>query len=85
MNSQLSAPDGYISFVVRIWVSDNGKLIRGTIEDASTSVRLAVDFSDIGALLRRSLEHAQERARKDQQEWSEVSEESSSDGKEDGL
>jgi len=48
----------YISLVVHIWVGDDGELLRGTIEDAHTGKRLAIDLSALAALLRESLEHA---------------------------
>jgi hypothetical protein len=57
-NAQPPAPGRYLSLVVRIWVGDDGKLIRGTIEDAHTGKRLAVDISALAALLRESLAHA---------------------------
>jgi hypothetical protein len=44
--------------VVHIWVGDDGELLRGTIEDAHTGKRLAVDISPFAALLRESLAHA---------------------------
>ncbi len=58
MNPQSSASDGYVSFVAHIWVADNGKLIRGTIEDAHTGARLALDLSEILAFLQTSLAHS---------------------------
>lgn len=57
-NSQPPAPGRYISLVVRVWVGDDGELIRGTIEDAHTGKRLAVDLSALAALLQESLAHA---------------------------
>jgi hypothetical protein len=56
-NSQSLVPDGYVSLVVRIWVGDSGKLIRGTIEDVHTGAQLAIDLSKFAALLRASLAH----------------------------
>jgi hypothetical protein len=56
-NSQSPVPDGYVSLVAHIWVGDNGKLIRGTIEDVHTGAQLAIDLSELAALLRTSLEH----------------------------
>ena len=59
VNPQSSAPDGYISLVARVWVGDNGKLmIRGTIEDAHTGKRLALDLSALAAFLQASLTHS---------------------------
>jgi hypothetical protein len=55
---QPAARGRYISFVVHIWVGDDGELIRGTIEDAHTGKRLAIDLSAFAALLRESLAHA---------------------------
>jgi hypothetical protein len=49
---------GYISLIAHIWVGDDGNVIRGTIEDAHTGVRLAVDFSAFAALLQKSLVQA---------------------------
>ena len=55
MDSQSPASGGYISLVAHIWVSDDGRVIRGTIEDAHTGAQLAVDFSASAALLQESL------------------------------
>jgi hypothetical protein len=44
--------------VVHLWVSEDGELIRGTIEDAHTGKRLAIDISALAALLRESLAQA---------------------------
>ena len=44
--------------MVRIWVSDDGELIRGTIEDVHTGARLAIDLSALTAFLSASLEDA---------------------------
>jgi hypothetical protein len=44
--------------MAHIWVGDDGKLIRGTIEDAHTGKRLAIDISVLAALLQESLVHA---------------------------
>jgi hypothetical protein len=52
------APGRYLSLVVHLWVGDDGELLRGTIEDAHTGKRLAIDISALAALLRQSLEHA---------------------------
>jgi hypothetical protein len=52
------APGGYISLVVHIWVGDDGELLRGTIEDAHTGKRLAIDISALAALLLQSLVNA---------------------------
>lgn len=57
-NPQPLAPGRYLSLVVHIWVSDAGELLRGTIEDAHTGKRLAIDLSALAALLRESLAHA---------------------------
>jgi hypothetical protein len=57
-NSQSPAPGRYLSLVVRVWVGDDGELLRGTIEDAHTGKRLAIDISALATLLRESLEHA---------------------------
>ncbi len=59
-NSQPLAAGRYISLVVHIWVGDHGELIRGTIEDAHTGKRLAIDISALAALLQESLAHAPE-------------------------
>jgi len=48
----------YLSLVVHLLVGDDGELIRGTIADAHTGKRLAVDISALAALLRESLAHA---------------------------
>src|SRR5947209_3554877 len=58
MKPQPLAPGGYISLVVHIWVGDNGKLIRGTIEDAHTGKRSAIDISALAVLLQESLTNA---------------------------
>lgn len=57
-NPQPLIPGRYLSLVVHIWVSDAGELIRGTIEDAHTGKRLAIDLSAFAALLRESLTNA---------------------------
>ncbi len=57
-NSQSSARGGYISFVAHLWVGEDGKLIRGTVEDAHTGTRLAVDLSEVLAFLQASLAHS---------------------------
>lgn len=58
MDPQSSTSDGYISFVAHIWVGDDGELIRGTIEDAHTGARLAIDLSELVAFLKASLVHS---------------------------
>jgi hypothetical protein len=67
-NPQASAPDGYVSFVAHIWVGENGKLIRGTIEDAHTGTRLSLDLSEIVAFLQGSLAHSPGQASSSQSE-----------------
>ena len=57
-NPQPLVAGRYLSLVVHIWVGDDGELIRGTIEDAHTGKRLAIDLSTLAALLRESLAHA---------------------------
>src|SRR2546421_10528184 len=57
-DSQSPAPGGYVSFVAHIWVGDDGKLIRGTIEDAHSGTRLALDLSEVIAFLQGSLAHS---------------------------
>ena len=57
-NFQPPAPGRYLSLVVHIWVGEDGELLRGTIEDAHTGKRLAIDISALAALLRESLAHA---------------------------
>lgn len=57
-NPQPLAPGRYLSLVVHLWVGEHGELIRGTIEDAHTGKRLAIDLSALAALLRASLEQA---------------------------
>jgi len=57
-DSQSPASGGYISLVVHIWVGDDGRVIRGTIEDAHTGAQLAMDFSALAALLQESLASA---------------------------
>ncbi len=57
-NPQPLVSGGYLSLVLHIWVGDDGELLRGTIEDAHTGKRLAIDISALAALLRESLEHA---------------------------
>ncbi len=52
------APGRYLTLVVHIWVGEHGELLRGTIEDAHTGKRLAIDLSALAALLRESLAHA---------------------------
>ena len=55
---QPQAAGGYLSLVVHLWVGEDGELIRGTIADAHTGKRLAIDLSALAALLRESLAHA---------------------------
>ena len=62
-NPQSSASGGYVSFVAHIWVGENGKLIRGTIEDVHTGTQLALDLSEVVAFLQASLANSPE------QEW----------------
>jgi hypothetical protein len=57
-NPQPVVSGGYISLVVHIWVGDDDELLRGTIEDAHTRKRLAIDISVLAALLRESLANA---------------------------
>ncbi len=57
-NSQPLAPGRYLSLVVHLWVGEHGELLRGTIEDAHTGKRLAIDISALAALLRESLAQA---------------------------
>jgi hypothetical protein len=52
------APGRYLLLVVHLWVGEDGELLRGTIEDAHTGKRLAIDLSALAALLRTSLEYA---------------------------
>src|SRR5437588_11823918 len=61
-NPQASESGGYVSFVAHIWVGENGKLIRGTIEDAHTGTRLALDLSELVAFLQTSLAHSPRQA-----------------------
>ena len=70
-NPQSSAPGGYISFVTHIWVGDNGKLIRGTIEDTHTGTRLALDLSELVAFLRTSLMYSPGQAQSSQNQGEE--------------
>lgn len=58
LNLQPPAAGRYLSLVVHIWVGEDGELLRGTIEDAHTGKRLAIDISALAALLRESLAHA---------------------------
>ncbi len=55
---QPPAAGRYLSLVVHIWVGDDGELLRGTIADAHTGKRLAIDLSALAALLRESLAQA---------------------------
>ncbi len=57
-NPQPLTPGRYLSLVVHLWVGEKGELLRGTIEDAHTGKRLAIDLSALAALLRASLEQA---------------------------
>ncbi len=57
-NSHPLAPGRYLSLVIHIWVGEDGELLRGTIEDAHTGKRLAIDLSALAALLRASLAQA---------------------------
>ena len=59
---QPSASDGYVSLVAHIWVGENGKLIRGTIEDVHTGSRMALDLSELVAFLQASLVHSPQQA-----------------------
>jgi len=65
---QSLATGRYISLVIHVWVGDDGELIRGTIEDAHTGKRLAIDLSALAALLQESLAHAPEQVRNAQDE-----------------
>jgi hypothetical protein len=56
--SQPPASGRYLSLVVRLWVGEEGALLRGTIEDAHTGKRLAIDISTLATLLRESLAQA---------------------------
>jgi hypothetical protein len=47
-----------LALAVHLWVGEDGELLRGTIEDAHTGKRLAIDLSALAALLRQSLEKA---------------------------
>ncbi len=49
-------------------MDEDGELLRGTIEDAHTGKRLAIDMSALAALLRESLAHALGREGKAQDE-----------------
>jgi hypothetical protein len=66
-----SASDGYVSFVAHLWVAENGKLIRGTIEDVHTGARLALDLSELVAFLQTSLAHSPGQGRDLQKEGEE--------------
>lgn len=55
---QSPASGGYLSLVVHIWVGEDGRVIRGTVEDAHTGARLAIDFSALAALFQESLASA---------------------------
>jgi len=55
---QPRAAGGYLSLVVHLWVGADGELLRGTIADAHTGKRLAIDLSALAALLRESLAQA---------------------------
>jgi hypothetical protein len=70
-NPQSRASGGYVSFVAHIWVGENGKLMRGTIEDAHTGTRLALDLSEVVAFLQASLIHSPEQVGSPQTEGSE--------------
>ncbi len=51
--------------MAHFWVGDNGRLIRGTIEDAHTGTRLALDLSEVLAFLQASLAHSPGQATQD--------------------
>lgn len=57
-NPRLLATGRYLSLVIHLWVGEDGELLRGTIEDAHTGKRLAIDLSALAALLRQSLAQA---------------------------
>jgi hypothetical protein len=57
-NPRPLAPGRYLSLVIHLWVGEDGALLRGTIEDAHTGKRLAIDLSALAALLRQSLVQA---------------------------
>lgn len=59
---QLPNPGGYISFVARFWVGENGEIVRGTIEDVHSGTHLALDLSELVAFLQKSLAHSPGRA-----------------------
>lgn len=71
--------------MAHIWVGENGKLIRGTIEDAHTGTRLALDLSEVVAFLQASLAHSPEQVWSPQSEGSEdISEERPGEGSGEG-
>ena len=57
--------------MAHIWVGDDGKLIRGTIEDVHTGKRLALDFSELVAFLQTSLAHSPGQANQEEEERNE--------------
>jgi hypothetical protein len=67
-NPQPLAAGRYLSLVVHLWVGEDGELLRGTIADAHTGKRLAIDMSALATLLRESLAHAPGQAGKAQEE-----------------
>ena len=76
--------------MAHIWVDNDGKLIRGTIEDAHTGTRLAIDISALAALLRESLAHTRAWNTQEEQDSSEkgpeeIPEEDPSGGEANGV
>jgi hypothetical protein len=65
---QSLASNGYVSLVAHIWVGENGKFIRGTIEDVHTGTRLALDLSELVMFLQTSLAHSPGQASGNQDE-----------------
>ncbi len=50
-------PAGYLTYLARLWVSDDGTRIRGRLEDVHTGEQVSLDLSSLIALVRASLRH----------------------------
>ncbi len=70
-NPQSLVSGGYVSFVAHLWVGNDGKLIRGTIEDVHTGKRLALDLSELVAFLQTSLAYSPGQANQGEKERNE--------------
>jgi hypothetical protein len=47
-------PDGYLSLLMRVWIEDDWRVVRGFIEEVHTGRRLPLDLSALASFLRDS-------------------------------